>query len=203
MNKKVLLFFSISLLPFISACTYSGGISQSKTISRHYTLVNGHASLNENDYGETQYIVSVDGGIITTNNYCNFDSFYYYESETSQNKTYNKGFKDFISISEDLTYFNFHYNGECECKITSNANIVLFEKIGTYSFGGEDDIIIHYNDGTNGRAKTRFGLDHDGIGNGKITYLQAPIEVELNGKNTNIYFWFYDSILHPSPWGEE
>lgn len=202
MNKKRLLLLSIVLIPLFSACTYSGGISKTKTISRHYTLTNGHASLNADDYGETQYIVSIDEGI-KTSNYCNFDSFYYYESETSKDKKYNKGFKDYISISEELTYFNFHYNGECECKITSNTDVILFEKKGTYSFVAEDDIIINYEDGTNSRALTRFGLNHNGIGNGKITYLQTPIEIKISDSDIMIYFWFYDSILHPSPWGEE
>lgn len=199
MKSKLLALIFIS---FITSCSYHGGVSKTKTISRHYTLTNGHASLNIDDYGTDSYIVSKNEGVIETRNYCNFDSFKYYESEESSTLSYHIGFNDYISVAESNTFFDFHYNGECEFRITSITNVVLAEKHGNYHFTGEDDISIIFDDNSKSYAKTRFGLYNEGIGKDRITYLQTPISIDIDGENTIVYFWFYDSILHPSPWGE-
>lgn len=199
MKKKL---FILLFTPLIISCSYRGGMTKTKTISRHYTLTNGHASLNADDYGTKSYIVKKNDGVIETKNYCNFDSFTYYETEESMTPSYHIGFKDYVSSSEANTFFNFHYNGECEFRITSISNDILAEKHGTYHFEGEDDISIIFDDKSSSYAKTRFGLYYEGLGKDKITFLQTPISIEINGEETTIYFWFYDSILHPSPWGE-
>lgn len=202
MKNKTILLPLLFVAVLMNSCSYNDVIEKSKTISRHYTLKNGHASLDADDYGEEEYITSVTGGITTTK-YCNFDSFSYYETETSSTPIHHKGFSDYVSASEELTYFNFHYDGRCEYKITLIDNITCFENSGRYQFVSEDEISIVFQDGVENYAITRFGLNHKGIGEGRITYLQSPLEVPINDEITTIYFWFYDSILHPSPWGEK
>lgn len=185
-----------------SSCNYSGSLIKTKTISRHYVLKNGHASLRADDYG-TEYIIEKNGDLPVFSYYCDFDSFYYYESMDATVKTYHQGFLDYINISEDVSYFDFHYNGECNYKITTLDEEKTFEMSGVYSFTAEDYIKIQYINETPGYAITRFGMEQNGIGYEKITFLQTSIKIQIDEKDTIVYFWFYDSILHPSPWGEK
>lgn len=209
-KKLVKSLMFLPLLTLICSCTTTGTIAKRRTISRQYTLKNGHASFNEDDFGDTEYISKILNGEVTTELHCNFDSFYYFESKTSQEALYHKGFSDYFSTDESSTYFRFHYSendldeyGFCECKITSLNNEILVEKSGTYKFINTDDIEITYSDNASQIVKTRFGLEHNGIGKDKITYLQAAFDLNIDGITKTIYFWFYDSILHNSPWGEK
>lgn len=194
-----LLIFLVSLL---CSCDYRGSIYRTKTISRHYTLKNGHASLSADDYGEAKFITSIEGENIVYTQYCDFDSFYYFETEESTIATYHKGFSDYIDISDECTFINFHYDGKCEYKITLIDGSVCSENNGIYRFIDDDNIVISFDDNSEGTAITRFGLEHEGIGKGKITYLRFFIDLNIDGNNQTIYFWFYDTILHPSPWSE-
>ena len=206
--RNVIFKTLILFIPCLISCSKTGKIEKVFFISRHYTI--SHASLSESDFGETDYIIDITnyGGYTkyTVEKHCDFDSFYYYPSQASTTPVKNYGFEDYVDVDEQSTYFDFHYDGRCEYRI-SMLNGDVFSKTGTYTKFEGDDVDIKYSDGTKGFAQTRFGLESNGFAKGKITYLRSliTIEIEIDGKKEekNIYFWFYDSILHDSPWGEK
>lgn len=197
-KKLHILFFASFLL---SACQLRTQISQARFISRHYTMQQGHASLSEDDYGQTDYIISKSEGQLKYQKFADFDSFYYFPDENSPTPIQHIGFKEYINIDSGQTFFDFHYNGECNYQIKMK-NGYTYTNSGKYSLNN-DDVTITFETNEKSEGVLRFGLTSDGLAKDKIVYFRIPLKLNIDDVDTMVYLWFYDGILHPSPWGEE
>ena len=161
----------------------------------------GHASLSKDDYGQTDYIISKSEGQLKYQKFADFDSFYYFPEENSPTHIQHIGFKEYINIDSEQTFFDFHYNGECNYQIKMK-NGYTYTNSANYSLNN-DDVTIVFETNEKSEGVLRFGLTSNGLAKDMIVYFRIPLKLNIDDVDTVVYLWFYDGILHSSPWGEE